>query len=227
MVEKPSDGFWYHAPTSSAAQCVRDAVIRTPAPLEIWNNEKLKDDVVTERVTSRLGDERIESINSIDSELDLLDKKKEELRRTKEKLLRENKEHLKLKKKRLTELTRSKEDATKDLANIKTLEGDTRIKLKRQVEELKLQEAAMKQLQTRVNDTNAELKTLKAQTSEKTQYLEQVQNDIVQIEKVINRCENLLVRESPGSDSKRLKEDHDFHQAKATSLEEVNEQRRN
>ena len=41
-------GIWYHAPTSSAAQCVRDAVIKTRAPLEIWNNIKL-DDVAVER----------------------------------------------------------------------------------------------------------------------------------------------------------------------------------
>jgi len=49
MVEKRSDGWWYHAPTLSAAQCVQDAVVRTRAPLEIWNNCELKDDVVAER----------------------------------------------------------------------------------------------------------------------------------------------------------------------------------
>ena len=38
MVEKRSDGGWYHSPTSTAAQCVRDAVIRTLAPLQIWDN---------------------------------------------------------------------------------------------------------------------------------------------------------------------------------------------
>ena len=38
MVEKRSDGNWYRAPTSTAAQCVRDAVIRTLAPLQIWDN---------------------------------------------------------------------------------------------------------------------------------------------------------------------------------------------
>ena len=49
MVEERSNGGSYHAPTSSAAQCVRDAVIRTRAPLEIWNNWKLEDDVIAER----------------------------------------------------------------------------------------------------------------------------------------------------------------------------------
>ena len=38
MVEKRSDGGWYHAPKSTAAQCVRDAVMRTLSPLQIWDN---------------------------------------------------------------------------------------------------------------------------------------------------------------------------------------------
>ena len=42
MVEERSDG-WYHTPTSTAAQCVRDAVIRTLAPLQIWDN---RDDII-------------------------------------------------------------------------------------------------------------------------------------------------------------------------------------
>ena len=50
MVERSSDYIsWHHAPASLAAQCVRDAVIRTRAPLEIWNNWKLEDDIVAER----------------------------------------------------------------------------------------------------------------------------------------------------------------------------------
>ena len=44
---------------------------------------------------------------------------------------------------------------------------------------------------------------------------------IAQIEKEIIGWENSVVQESPASDSKRLKEDHDSHQAKATSLEEL------
>ena len=38
MVEVRPDRLWCNAPTSSAAQCVRDAVIRTLAPLQIWDN---------------------------------------------------------------------------------------------------------------------------------------------------------------------------------------------
>ena len=37
MVEERSDGGWYHAPTSTAALCIQDAVIRTLAPLQIWD----------------------------------------------------------------------------------------------------------------------------------------------------------------------------------------------
>ena len=103
MVEKNSDG-WYHAPTSSAAQCVRDAVIRTRAPLEIWNNEQLKADVGTERKKYQAN--RSDTTNSSvvtphispldeDFELEQLARKMEELKRSKEKKRRENEEKLK------------------------------------------------------------------------------------------------------------------------------------
>ena len=38
MVEERFDGGCYHAPKSTAAQCVRDAVMRTLSPLQIWDN---------------------------------------------------------------------------------------------------------------------------------------------------------------------------------------------
>ena len=43
MVEERSNGGWYHTPTSTAAQCIRDAVIRTLSPLQIWDN---RDDII-------------------------------------------------------------------------------------------------------------------------------------------------------------------------------------
>ena len=72
MVENRSGGYWYHAATSSAALCVRDAVIKTRAPIKILNNEKLKDDVIAERLSSSVISQPNPPPNSpdMDSELE-------------------------------------------------------------------------------------------------------------------------------------------------------------
>ena len=53
IVEKRS-GDWSHAPTSSAARSLENAVIRTLAPLQIWNNENLLDHIILFREKLKL-----------------------------------------------------------------------------------------------------------------------------------------------------------------------------
>ena len=54
MVEKRSDQLWYHAPTCSAARSLENAVIRTLAPLQIWDNENLLDHIILLREKLKL-----------------------------------------------------------------------------------------------------------------------------------------------------------------------------
>jgi len=131
MVEKRFNGYWYHAPTSSAAQCVRDAVIRTRAPLEIWNNYKLEDDVVAERqkfkstlTSSAAKSQPTPPPNSLDmdSELEQLTKRMEELKKMKEEKVRESEEELKQRERQLVRLSQSEKEVSIELNNMKKSE---------------------------------------------------------------------------------------------------------
>ena len=54
MVEKYSNGYWDHDATSSAARSLENAVIRTLAPLQIWDNENLLDHIILLREKLKL-----------------------------------------------------------------------------------------------------------------------------------------------------------------------------
>ena len=54
ITEELSYAYLYHSSTSSAAQCVRDAVIRTLAPLQIWDNKSLPQEIILFRERLKL-----------------------------------------------------------------------------------------------------------------------------------------------------------------------------
>ena len=54
MVEKRINQSWYHSPTSVAGRSLENAVIRTLAPLQIWDNEKLPNNIILLRETLKL-----------------------------------------------------------------------------------------------------------------------------------------------------------------------------
>ena len=53
--------------------------------------------------------------------------------------------------------------------------------------------------------------------------MQRINKKIARNNEVISRLENSLQQENLGSDSKRLKEEHDFYKARADSLETANE----
>ena len=218
MVEKHSDGYWYHAPTSSAAQFVRDAVIRTRAPLEIWNNWKLDDDVVAERQKfksslppSSVISQPNPSPNSLDmdSELEQLTKRMEELKKMKEEKVRENEEELKQRERQLVRLSHSEKEVSTNLNNMKKSEIELKIELDQREVQLK--------------EIRSKFENLKNNINRESQNLFQVQIQITENKAAIDRLKASLGRENLGNDSKRLKEDLEFQKAKATSLEEAAE----
>ena len=218
MVEKHSDGYWYHAPTSSTAQCVRDVVVRTRAPLEIWNNLKLEDDVVAERQKFKLTLTSSAPPNSLDmdSELEQLTKRMEELKKMKQEKLRENEEELKQRKQQLALLSHSEKEVSDDLNNMKKSE----VELKRELEQRKIQ---LKEIQAKVTETSAKFENLQHEISKRSQSLLQIQSQVTENKLVIDRLMVSLGRKSLENDSKQLQEDLNFQKAKATSLEEAAE----
>ena len=225
MVEKDSDGHWFHAPNSTAAQCVRDAVIKTRAPLEIWNNEKLKDEVTAERskikpsLTSSVVSHPVPTYYSIDdedSELEQLAKRMEELKKSREKKIQEIGEDLKLRERELIQLIGSEKDASADFESVKESEMTTRL-------ELEEQKAQLIELQTKINKTESKFRTVQIQLSEKSEYLMQVQRQITENKVAIDRMKSSLSRKSLETSFKTIQEDRDFQKAKATSLEEAAE----
>ena len=54
MVERHPDGWWHHSPTSVPARSLRNAVIRTLAPLQVWDNRKLPDNIILFREKLKL-----------------------------------------------------------------------------------------------------------------------------------------------------------------------------
>ena len=232
MVEKRSDGYWYHAPATSAAQCVRDAVIRTRAPLEIWNNWKLGDDVVAERqkfksnfppssVISRPTSPPNSS--DIDLKLEQLAKEMEELKKVKEEKVRENEEELNQRERQLVRLSHSEKQVSANLSNLKKSEIELKKELEQREVQLKEIQAKVKEIQAKVTETRSKFENLKTKISRESQNLFQVQTQITENKVAIDRLKASLGRKSLGTDSKQLQEDLNFQKAKATSLEEAAE----
>ena len=225
MVEERSKGLFYHAPTSSAAQCVRAAVIRTRAPLEIWNNEKLKEDVVTER--KKFQANRSDTTNSSvvtphispldeDFELEQLARKMEELKRSKEKKRRENEEKLKEIERQLVQLSRSEKDFVTKLESMKNSKAVVK-------KELESGEVELKQIQAKVTEFRSTFNSLQDNINKETQKLLHVRTQITESKLTIDRLKASLGQKISESGSKQLQEDLDFQKAKATSLEEASE----
>ena len=219
MIEYRDNGRLYHDHTSPAVHAVREAVTKTRAPLKIWNNWKLEDQIVHEReriqlitassqgaetmtTSSSVGPELV-MLNSIDSELTILDQKRQQLIEAKQTILQGYEERLK----KSVEFQRLKEK----LERTKVLETKTKL-------ELQQHEAELKQIQTKVSQTKDNLKTIQDEIVEHTQSLQRVNNDIAENDKVISQWNDILE-----SDSKRLKEDRDVFKRKATSSEQNNE----
>ena len=175
MVENRSDGCWYHSLISSAAQYVRAAVIKSHAPLQIWNNQKIVDDIFIERqrftasTASSSSYRPISSRNTLnqESEVDQMTKKLKELKKsTESKLFREIQVKLKQRESKLVQLALLEKDVSADLDKMKELALLAR-------KELQEHEAQLKQ-------TQAKFRTLQEQITKKTQYLTQVHTEITE-----------------------------------------------
>ena len=150
----------------------------------------------------------------IDSKLEKLAKEMAELKKMK---ARDNKEELQKRERQLIGLNQSEKEVSTDLDNMKKNE----MELKRESEQ---REGQLKKIRVEVTETKKKFENLKNKISDRSQNLLQVQTQITENRLAIDRLKASLGRKSLENDyPKRLKEDLDFQQAKATSLEEAAE----